>query len=193
MSDKPKRFFITGIPTAGKSWAGNLLANEMGAVHVEIDDIRATLQDDLRYSKWINFYFKLNEREYLKNLSPEQRWDDVVQQSEGLWPALEAKIKSYEDEPRPVVFEGVNLMPHLMKKYFPEFDGAVLLGPSFEKTLERNTQSPRWGFTKELQRLEAECFFYDERPRYAKEADAYGYPAFDTATEVYIHVQDIWK
>lgn len=190
---KPKRLFITGIPTAGKSWAGNLLETELGAVHVEIDDIRAVLQDDPKYQKWVNFYFNQNEKEYLTQTTPEDQWENLIKQSEGLWPALREKIQSYDKDERDVVFEGVNLLPHLMKRDFPDFDGIVMLGPSFEKTFERNKQSPRWGHTEELQRLEVEAFYYGERPRYKAEGEKFGYRVCDTATEAYLIVQDLWK
>ena len=190
---QPKRLFITGIPTAGKSWAGNLIATELGAIHVEIDDMRAEFQHDRRYRDAANFFLNQNEKEYYENTTHKEQWDNVVRQSESLWPALFEKIKSYEKEPRPVVFEGVNLIPSLMHKDFPHMKGIVLLGPSFEKTLERNHQSPRWGNTEELQHIEAEAFFYGERPRYMEEGEKYGYKICDTATEAFNLTKEIWS
>jgi len=190
---KPKRLFITGIPTAGKSWAGNLIATELGALHIEVDDMRLELQKDPSYAKWVNFYFNLNEKHYFENTTHKEQWDDIVAQSEGLWPALLKKIKVYEKEPRLIVFEGVNLLPHLMKQDLPEFKGIVLLGPSFEKTLERDMQSPRWGNTEELIHMEAESFFYGQRPHYKEEGLKHGYEVCDTATEAFHIAKSLWN
>lgn len=190
---QPKRLFITGIPTAGKSWAGNLIATELGAIHVEIDDMRAEFQSDRRYRDAANFYLNQNEKEYYENTTHKEQWDNVIRQSETLWPAILNKIKSYESEPRPVVFEGVNILPHLAHHDFPHMKGIVLLGPSFEKTLERNKQSPRWGNTEELQHMEAEAFFYGERPRYLEEGEKYGYKICETAGEAFNLTKELWS
>lgn len=69
----PKRLFITGIPLAGKSWAGNLIATELGALHIEIDDIKTELQTDSRYKDAINFYINQNEREYYENTTHKEQ------------------------------------------------------------------------------------------------------------------------
>ncbi|MEK7136644.1 MAG: hypothetical protein AAB821_03580 [Patescibacteria group bacterium] len=47
---------------------------------------------------------------------------------------------------------------------------------------------PRWGQTKKLQKLEAETFFYIERPKYISEAEKYDYPIFESADEAYFYV-----
>ena len=99
-----------------------------------------------------------------------------------MWPAILERIKSYTNETKPVIFEGVNILPHLAKKYLP-FSGVVIIGKSFEEILERNKKEPRWGKTEELQKLEAKAFFYGERPRYKNEAEKYGYLVFETADE----------
>lgn len=91
------------------------------------------------------------------------------------------------------MFEGLNLLPHLMHKDLPSLKGIVLLGPSFEKILERNKQSPRWGNTEELQHMEAEAFFYGERPRYLEEGEKYGYKICDMATEAFHLAKEIWQ
>lgn len=57
--------------------------------------------------------------------------------------------------------------------------GVVILGNSEEETFERIKADPRWGNTEELQRLEADAFFNVERPRYAAEAEKYGYLTFN--------------
>ncbi len=88
----------------------------------------------------------------------------------------------YKDESRPVIFECVNMLPHMVKRDLG-FDGVVLIGASFEETLERNKKDPRWGNTLELQELEAKTFFYIQRPHYKEEALKYGYKTFERADE----------
>jgi hypothetical protein len=190
---RPKRLFITGIPTAGKSWAGNLIATELKAVHIEIDDMRVELQKDPAYRKWANFYFNLNEKKYFESTSHKEQWDDIVRQSEGLWPAVLKEIKSYEDDPHDIVFEGSHLLPHLMHRDLPDFQGIVLLGPSFEKVLERDRQSPRWGHSEELIHMEAESYFYGQRPRYKEQGEKYGYEICDTAVEAFEKTKELWN
>jgi hypothetical protein len=83
-----------------------------------------------------------------------------------------------------VVFECVNLLPHIAKQYL-DFPGIVLIGNSLEKVLERNKQAPRWGNTPELQELEAKWFFEVERPRYMADPKKCNYPVFESADEAF--------
>lgn len=181
-----KRLFITGIPASGKTYLGNKLAGEAGGVCVSLDDMRGKLVQDERYKKWVNFYLDKDEKEYYSNTSAEERWNDLVAQSEGLWPAIQEEIGKYADETRSVIFEGVNLLPHLMHRDFREMTGIVLIGDTFENIFSRNKNDPRWGETEELQKLEAEAFFNDERPRYKAEAEKYGYAVFEDGDKVEI-------
>jgi hypothetical protein len=174
-----KRLFITGIPTAGKSYLAQCLASEVRGIAVCLDDFRSSLVSDERYKKWVNFYSDQDEATYYAGRGPEERWRDLVAQSEALWPALLEKISSYHQETRPVIFESVNILPCLAYRDLG-FPGVVLIGSSYETIFERNQKAPRWGRTKELQELEAREFFYDERPRYKVEAEKYGYPVFAT-------------
>ncbi|TAK57726.1 hypothetical protein EPO17_01210 [Patescibacteria group bacterium] len=184
MTHKGRRLFITGIPTSGKSYLAKRLAESIGGVAVLLDDLRESLCDDEKYKKWVNFYLDQNEKEYLTKTSNEDMWKNLVAQSEAIWPAFLNKINYYRDEVRPVIFECVNILPHLAKKNL-DFDGVVLLGSSYEETLQRNIADPRWGNTLELQTLEAREFFFAERPRYRSEAEKYGYPVFETADEAF--------
>ncbi len=179
-----QRLFITGIPTAGKSYLGKKLAAEVGGVCVSVDDIREDLVKDGRYKKWINFYLDQDEYTYYTNTSYGEQWQNLVEQSEGLWPAILAKIEEYNSEEKPVIFEGVNILPHLAHADLG-IPGIVLLGESLEQILERNNKDPRWGKTEELQKLEADSFFNCERPRYKEDAEKYGYKVFNTPDEAW--------
>ncbi len=152
--------------------------------NVSLDDLRESLADDERYKKWVNFYIDQNEFEYLTKTSPEDQWKNLVAQSEAIWPAFLEEILKYADEEKPVIFESVNILPHLARRDL-DMSGIVLIGHSAAETLERNKKEPRWGETEELQKLEAETFFNVERPRYKAEAEKNNYPVFETPDEAW--------
>jgi dephospho-CoA kinase len=182
MNHKGKRLFITGIPTSGKSYLAKILAEKIGGIAVILDDFRESLSMDNQYKKWTNFYLDQVEKKYLSTTSSEKQWENLVTQSEGLWPAFLKEISKFKDEAKPVIFECVNMLPHLVKRDLG-FDGVILIGSSFEETLERNKKDPRWGSTPELQELEAKTFFYIERPHYKEDALRYGFPTFEKADD----------
>lgn len=173
-----KAIFITGVPASGKSYLAKKLAKAVDGIHVEIDDIREALSHDPRYKKWVNFYLDKDEKDYYTKTTPEEQWNNLVDQSEHIWPAILEAIHKYKDEQKPVIFEAVNILPHLAKKDL-NFPGLILLGSSFEDILERNKKDPRWGATEGLQKLEAESFWNIERPLYKREAESCGYKTFE--------------
>ena len=179
-----KRIFITGIPTAGKSYLAKKLAEKVGGICVSIDDFREDLTKDERYKKWVNFYLDQDEHTYYTTTTHDEQWTNLVKQSEGFWPGVLEKIHQYNEESRPIIFEGVNVLPHLAHKDL-QMPGIAIIGRSFDETLERNKKDPRWGATEELQRLEAEAFFNGERPHYKEESEKYGYQVFETPDEAY--------
>ena len=179
-----KRIFITGIPTAGKSYLAKKLAEEVGGICVSIDDFREELTKDEKYKKWVNFYLDQDEYIYYTTTTYDEQWVNLVKQSEGFWSGVLAKIKEYDKEDRPIIFEGVNILPHLAHKDL-QIPGIAIIGRSFDETLERNIKEPRWGATEELQKLEAEAFFNGERPHYREESEKYGYKIFETPDEAW--------
>lgn len=183
-SHKGKRLFITGIPTSGKSYLAKKLAQEVSGIAVPLDNRRKDFAKEEKYKKWTNFLFDKNEYEYLTKTTPDELWRNLVAQSEGLWPAFSQEIEKYKGEEKPVIFECVNLLPHIAKQYL-DFSGIVLIGESYEKVLKRNKQSPRWGNTAELQELEAKVFFEVERPCYKAEAEKYNYSVFESADKAF--------
>lgn len=180
-----KRIFITGIPTAGKFYLAKKLAEKVGGVCVSIDDFREDLsKKDERYKKWVNFYLDQDEYTYYTTTNYNEQWNNLVKQSEGFWQGVLEKIHQYDMERKPIIFEGVNILPHLAHKDL-NMPGIILIGRSFEETLERNRKDPRWGNTEELQKLEADAFFCGERPRYKEEAEKYGYKVFETPDDTW--------
>lgn len=178
------RLFITGIPTGGKSYLAKKLAKEVGGIHVQFDRIRDRYWDDSHYGKWTSFYWSQDERTYYTTTSAEKQWDNLVQQSEHLWPLFIEEVERLKDEHRPVIFEGVSIMPHLAARDL-SFAGICLIGDSLAMTRERLDERPRWGKTDELKDFEASSFFMIERPRYMADAKKHGYPVFETADSAY--------
>ncbi|MEI8062343.1 MAG: hypothetical protein WCG97_03545 [bacterium] len=143
MNEANKRFFITGIPTSGKSYLAKKLADKIGGVVVSTDDMREVMSKDPKYRKWTNFYLDKDEKEYYTNTCPEDLWKNLVDHSEGLWPFILEKILSHNSGGRPVIFEGVNILPHLAKRDLP-FDGIVLIGKSRNDVFDRVKKDHRW-------------------------------------------------
>lgn len=173
--------FITGIPTAGKSYLADKIAKSFGMTHIKIDAVRDEMVKIPKLEPWVNFFWNKNEAEYYPNTSADEQWKNIVDQSEAFWPTVKAKIEEILASGNPTIFEGVNLLPHLMKEL--AIKGVVILGNSEKETFERIKADPRWGSTEELQRLEAHAFFTIERSRYAAEAEKHGYPTFSDPSE----------
>jgi 2-phosphoglycerate kinase len=184
--------FITGIPTSGKSYLSEKLEKEFAGKHVELDDLREDLINHPIYGKWVSFYYNKNEKDYLEKVSSEEKWNNLVKQSEELWPALKEEIDRYKNDNQLIIFESVNLLPHLVQNDYPNSKQIVLIGESLEFTFERNRKSPRWGKTEELQKMEAEYFFNVERPRYRKEAEKYNLPIFTDANDAFKYIKNVY-
>jgi len=179
-----KRIFVTGIPTAGKSYLAKKLAEKVGGIHVSIDDLREDLNGNEGYKKWVNFYLDQDEYTYYTTTTHDDQWTNLVKQSEGFWPGIRGEIHKYDTEEKPIIFEGVNILPHLAHTDL-QMPGIAIIGRSFDETFERNKRDPRWGATEELQKLEAESFFNVERPHYKEESEKYGYQVFETPDEAW--------
>ena len=177
-----KYAFISGIPASGKSYLAAKVAKVVGALHIEIDELREEMGKDSELKKWAMFFWNKNEEKYWQNTSCEQQWENLKNQSEAFWPTVLKKVKEIQESGKLAIFEGVNILPHLAAKDL-QFPGIILLGSSLENIFERNKKEPRWGKTEELQRMEAEGFYDCERPRYKAEAEKYGYPIFSDVKE----------
>lgn len=168
--------FITGIPTAGKSYLAKRVAEKLGCTWISMDDVIVQYNNDPVLAPWVNFFWNKDEDEYYRATSEEEQWQNIVNQSEAFWPTIKTTIEAQLATGRSTIFEGVNLLPHLMHKL--ALPGVVLLGESEETTLRRLQEKPRWGETPSLQTIEAHAFFAVEGSHYKSEAEKYGYPAF---------------
>jgi hypothetical protein len=183
--------FITGIPTSGKSYLAKKIAKEHGIRHVDTDAFRIDMEKDPALAPWVNYFWHQNESEYFKKPCSE-RWADIVAQSKAFWPFCSGKITEIMRSNDSAIFEGVNLLPHIVGYDF-KFPGVVLIGESFETTFERNKEDPRWGKTEELQKKEAENFFFCEREHYKKEGEQYGWKVFDGVSEAEAELLDFFN
>jgi hypothetical protein len=172
--------FVSGIPASGKSYLSRKLARKYGVLHVSVDGLRAQVGNEPELRPYLNFFWLQNEVEYWHRISSGEHWRNLKRQSEALWPGMLDRINAAAGLGGPVIFEGVNILPHLAARDL-RFPGVVLLGESFEAVFQRNRSRPRWGKTKALQRREAEAFFFWEREFYRREAERYGYQTFVSA------------
>lgn len=202
---KPARIFITGIPTAGKSYLARKLARITGGYCLETDNLREEFKDDPALGEWARFFDEENEFAYYTDNDPRKQWQILSEVHEGIWPGVLRKIREYESgqiparsriasftrrpfaRERPLIFEGINILPRLAKKDL-DFPGVVLIGKSFEEVLARNRERPRWGHTEEMIEMGARAFWFVERPRYIAEAQENGYPIFEDADRAFEHI-----
>jgi hypothetical protein len=172
-----KYVFISGIPRAGKSYLANRVASRANIFHFSIDVLRDYLLRNPHIEPWVNFFWNKNETEYWANVTPQEHWDNLKKQSEAFWPILLEKIHEFQKIEIPAVFEGVNILPHLVHRDL-DFSGIVLPGESEQAIFERCKKNPRWGMTEALQREEAKWYFVNEGTKLTEEADRYGYKVF---------------
>lgn len=173
-----KYVFITGIPTAGKSYLANKVAKQTNSIHINLDTLRMEMLKDSKIEPYVTFFLNKNENEYWQTSTPEQHWTNLVQQSEAFWPTFLNKIKAIQKTKQSAIFEAVNILPHLASQDL-DFQGIVLLGESKQTVLERLNENARWGRTMELHKMEAEWFFKHEGAKYKSEAKKYGYKSFN--------------
>jgi hypothetical protein len=173
-----KYIFISGIPTAGKTHLAKKVANILGISYFSLDDWRDELSADPELKKWIDFFWNLDEEKYWREVTCDQQWENIKNQSEAFWPSFLKKINEIQGTGVPAIFEAVNILPHLAHRDL-DFSGVYLLGESYEKVLERNKRDPRWGETELFQEQEAKAIWNCERPKYQEEAEKYGFETFN--------------
>jgi dephospho-CoA kinase len=169
--------FITGTPASGKSTLAQKIAEAKGWQHIDVDNWRGEMWNDPTIRPWVDLFKDKDEAEYWATTSPEEDFQNLVNQSEAFWPVILRKINEIVDQGKPAIFEAVNILPHLAKKDLP-FEGIVLINTSSETIFERLKEDPRWGETEELQKIESQRFV-EEAEFYKIEAEKYGYKVFD--------------
>lgn len=62
---------------------------------------------------WVNYYWNKDPKGHLASTSCEEQWNDLVKQSDAFWPPTKAHIELIMNQNPSVIFESVNLLPHL--------------------------------------------------------------------------------
>jgi 2-phosphoglycerate kinase len=177
--------FVGGTPAAGKSFTVKKFIRNTGLdiYHSSTDDLREGMKKDPDLEKWANLFWNMNEMDYWKNSSFEENSELLIKQSEAFFPVILKHVSEIKLRHKNAIFEGVNLLPHLVKKHF-DFPGFFLTSENFDKILQRIKESPRWGETEELQKLEAKYFIEYDARFIKEEADKYGYKVFNDSDQV---------
>ncbi|MFA6353573.1 MAG: hypothetical protein WCW93_01430 [Candidatus Paceibacterota bacterium] len=177
---KGKRLIITGIPTIGKTNLAKQLAEAVGGICVSSEEIRNYLRSNPKYTATTYFWKDKNKRAYYIKTPYNQQWKNLVTQSEQLWEGVLEKINSYKDEERPVIFEGVGMLPHLVHQDL-DFPCVVIIGINLKEVIEANKERPEWD-SEELE-LQSVALFLGDQPYFKKEAEKYNYPVFKNDSE----------
>ncbi len=177
-----KYAFISGTPTAGKSFLAKKIADKIGAIHVEIDLLREVMAKDPKLKPWVNWYTDQDEEEYLKKTNNNDGWIHLKNQSEAYWPTIEKKVAEIKKTGKKAVFEGYNLLPHLVSKYF-DFGGIYLAAPKPAEILRRIKMKKRWGDEDKLHQMEVKFFVECFDCNFRKDAQKYGYKYFTNPIE----------
>lgn len=175
-------YLLAGYQPRAKSFLAKRIAEKTKAFHLDLDTLRDEMAGDPKIEPWVSFYWNQDEKKYLTETSCEEKWLNLVKQSEAFWPFFLNKIEEIKKTHKSAIFEAVNILPHLASRDL-DFPGIFLLGQSFEQIFERIKLGPRWGDAEELQRLEAETFFNCERENYKSKADKYGFKTFTNSKE----------
>ncbi len=186
-----KHFFITGTPNAGKSTLAKRIADKCDMLHIDVDSWREKMWQDESIRPWVDFFKDKDEMEYWSITTPEEDFQNLVNQSEAFWPFILKNINAIVERDAPAVFEAVNILPHLAKRDLP-FDGVVLVNTSVDTNLERLKIRPRWGASGELQKIEA-VRFAQQADLYVKEAEKYGFRVFENDKEAEAYMINVLK
>ena len=172
--------FIGGVPTSGKTHLVKEYINnsKLNIKHIKIDDIRDIFRNDRKLEKSVNFFRNQDENEYWIITSCKQHVRNIVKQTEELWPHILEQIIKIQNKHEHVIFEGVQLLPKLTRKYL-KMDGFYMIPPDIETIYIRLVAHKRWGDTNDLKRKEAKCFFEGDCMYIKEESRKYGYKVFE--------------
>jgi 2-phosphoglycerate kinase len=185
-----KYVFIGGIPTAGKSFLAKKIADKTGALYVEIDLLREVMVKNPKLKPWVNWYTDQNEKEYFKKTDNDMGWRHLKNQSEAYWETIKNKVLEVKKTGKNAIFEGYNLLPHLVSKYF-DFPGIYLTSPKPEEMLRRIKMKKRWGESDKLHRMEVKFFMECFDNNFKKDAKRHGYKCFSDSIKAGEEILDI--
>ena len=172
--------FITGTSTVGKTYLSKKLSAALGIPRVSTDFMRIEMLKDPLLEPWVNMSPKTDEEEYFRTTTCDDQWQRKVNKSEAFWPTIKKHIETALQTKTATIFEGVNLLPHLMDQL--DIRGVVLFSTSEEEIFERLKLNPRWGTTEALMRKEAHAYFTCEGRRFVEEAEQFDIPTYSDMT-----------
>src|SRR5687768_13344071 len=98
--------FIGGIPASGKSYLAREISSETGAPYWGLDSLRRGMSKDPQLKCWVDYYRNLNEEDFHRNTTCDDRWQILCRQSETLWPKLLEHINKTMAKYPSAIFEG---------------------------------------------------------------------------------------
>lgn len=185
--------FIGGTSAAGKTYLANEFAKNSGLNIrvVSIDHLRKQFAKDPKLEYWVNVLWNKNEEEYWESISYKEDIGNLIKQSEAFWPRILEVVREIKKKHEHVIFEAVNIQPHLAKKDL-DFPGFFLINEDKQVLLERFKKSPRWGKTEKLQRREIEFLLKHDVKFVKQEAKKYGYKVFANSDDAMKELQNIF-
>ena len=130
----PKVIYLGGAPMIGKTTVARLLACRLRYSSISTDDIGAAIK-----SVTMTDQHPIDYREYYISNSKEELIQDVNNQHDRLWPALQTLIQNHEAWGHPVVIEGWALRPSYVHSLTGDVSGLFLLAD--EALIERRVRS----------------------------------------------------
>lgn len=110
-----------GAPTTGKSTLAGLLAKHMGLPWISTDQIREIMRLYARREDHPKLFNPegYDAEKFLTEFSASQIADMEMEQGEAVWPGIKEFIEDDYTWKDGFVMEGVNILPHLIAKDFP--------------------------------------------------------------------------
>mgnify|MGYP001570963722 FL=1 len=172
--------FIGGTQVAGKSYSSKKFVENSGLniTLIKTDALRLEMINDPKLRKWINVFWDRDEHEFWQNTNYEDYVQLLVGQSEAFFPIIMKTVNKIMAERKHAIFEGVNLLPHLVNKHI-SFPALFLVCDDRELIFSRLKEHPRWGGTEQFQRTEAEYIVKYDTRFIREEAIKFGYKVFN--------------
>lgn len=176
--------FIGGTPASGKSYLAKKFVNDSGLdiTVISMDDLWKEMIKDPKLKKWVNLFWNMDEKKHWESTNYEKHMKLLVEQAEAFFPSIIKKVDEVKAKGEYAIFEGVSLLPHLVKRHF-DFPGLFLVSDDEDMLFKRLNENPRWSKNGDLQKLEATYFVQYETRFIREEAAKYGYKVFNDSVD----------
>lgn len=188
--------FLGGSPSSGKSLlASEFIGNDawvkgLKVVHSDIDSFKVEFAKDPSLLPWVNVFLSSDEKKYWETSSFEHHTKNLIGQSEALWGGILKKINEIKSQHEHAIFEGENLLPHLVKSL--DFGGFFLVLDDENELLRRLQSKYRWGLTDELKRLEAKYYIKYDVKFIQHEARKYNFKVVNKTIDGYKILEELF-